>query len=302
MNFYIFYESIGISGYGSSINSNYSLPPHSLPPAPSNFISAPPNSYDTHIARPNAPHHPSLHQPHHTQPNLGHSNIPNTPHHTQSNHAIRSPPLSTHQSPVMSSNPSPIHTPHCTASMYNKSPYMRSPSSENRHSSTNHYPALFGNEVQSNENQQIKWNSAAVFTKQHEKDHNGNEKHPCTICNRVFATKRRLTNHMKKKHIMDGLGEQCKVCEKVFPPSELQKHMRTHVNPYKCSVCKKGFRYRYDLSVHERTHNDEKPHQCEICKLVFVKETDLERHMKTHAGKTLPYQCPVRIKLTFISS
>ncbi|XP_059478647.1 uncharacterized protein LOC132198568 [Neocloeon triangulifer] len=54
-----------------------------------------------------------------------------------------------------------------------------------------------------------------------------------------------------------------------------------------CTICSKGFKDKYSVNVHIRTHTGEKPFACTICGKSFRQKAHLAKHYQTHAQKTL---------------
>lgn len=55
-----------------------------------------------------------------------------------------------------------------------------------------------------------------------------------------------------------------------------------------CSICSKGFKDKYSVNVHIRTHTGEKPFACNMCGKSFRQKAHLAKHYQTHmaANKT----------------
>ena len=115
----------------------------------------------------------------------------------------------------------------------------------------------------------------------------------CTVCDRLFPTKTRLTEHIRVH-----TGEkpfECTVCDKTFrQKSFLTDHLRTHSGerPFECLVCGKSFTTKSNLSVHLRSHTGERLHECSKCDKTFARKPDLTRHFRTHTGER-PFTCDV---------
>lgn len=54
-----------------------------------------------------------------------------------------------------------------------------------------------------------------------------------------------------------------------------------------CTICSKGFKDKYSVNVHIRTHTGEKPFSCTICCKSFRQKAHLAKHYQTHAQKNL---------------
>jgi len=55
-----------------------------------------------------------------------------------------------------------------------------------------------------------------------------------------------------------------------------------------CHVCNKGFKDKYSVNVHVRTHTGEKPFSCSLCGKCFRQKAHLAKHQQTHATKQEP--------------
>ncbi|XP_069605599.1 oocyte zinc finger protein XlCOF8.4-like [Ranitomeya imitator] len=85
----------------------------------------------------------------------------------------------------------------------------------------------------------------------------------------------------------------CPECRKYFKHKcSLVVHQRTHtgVKPFSCSECGKYFSHRWSLAIHERTHTGEKPFSCSECGKCFKDKSDLIKHQRTHTGEK-PFFC-----------
>jgi uncharacterized Zn-finger protein len=53
-----------------------------------------------------------------------------------------------------------------------------------------------------------------------------------------------------------------------------------------CSICSKGFKDKYSVNVHIRTHTGEKPFACSLCGKSFRQKAHLAKHYQTHLQKS----------------
>ncbi|XP_064640969.1 uncharacterized protein LOC135495894 [Lineus longissimus] len=115
----------------------------------------------------------------------------------------------------------------------------------------------------------------------------------CDTCNHAFASKWQLTHHSKihgQKHLKctyDG-------CSLLFRSrSDMTIHLRTHTNerPFLCDTCGYRGKSRNQLTRHRRTHTGERNFSCEYCPYKALNSTHLRRHMRVHIGSK-PYKCP----------
>lgn len=63
--------------------------------------------------------------------------------------------------------------------------------------------------------------------------------------------------------------------------------------PFSCNICGKNFRVSYCLSLHKRTHSDERPYVCSFpsCDKRFKSQSVYNHHIKIHSNLK-GYQCP----------
>ena len=87
------------------------------------------------------------------------------------------------------------------------------------------------------------------------------------------------------------------VTNKISSLSKLSRkyHRRSKEEPKKesrllhyCHICNKGFKDKYSVNVHVRTHTGEKPFSCQLCGKCFRQKAHLAKHQQTHASKQSP--------------
>ena len=88
--------------------------------------------------------------------------------------------------------------------------------------------------------------------------------------------------------VQDGkLVYRCKICTRPFKQKwNLQEHVLTHTGekPHKCPTCGQAFRQKVHLRKHIFTHQEEhcRPHLCAVCGKRFITITELKSHRRKH--------------------
>ena len=112
----------------------------------------------------------------------------------------------------------------------------------------------------------------------------------CLLCCRNFKKKGYLENHLIS-HGDKKLLYKCPHCDKIIfkYKSALDKHILMHSDDrsFVCTVCKKSFKRKYNLSSHViNFHSDKKPFKCKICSKSFKTKGSLKKHFNGHSEKT----------------
>nr|XP_033787905.1 zinc finger protein 436-like isoform X2 [Geotrypetes seraphini] len=114
----------------------------------------------------------------------------------------------------------------------------------------------------------------------------GENRYPCTECNKSFRYKSRL-----KWHQFIHTGDKplaCPKCDKCFVhKSQLTRHQIIHtgVRPFTCTACNKRFQDKGHLARHQRTHTDVKPYACTECDKACSQLSHLRKHCQKVHGK-----------------
>lgn len=118
--------------------------------------------------------------------------------------------------------------------------------------------------------------------KLHENKHKNYLPFKCPKCDKGFALKCNLTNHLKFTH-SSKKNFKCDKCDKRFcRPNSLKQHVLSHskLRPFKCSLCSKAFVEHRMFLRHMKIHSDEKDYDCPLCITKCGRKDNFMRHLK----------------------
>lgn len=104
----------------------------------------------------------------------------------------------------------------------------------------------------------------------------------CTHCAQQFTKWNSLRSHLTKSHKNNQLVLNCVQCLRRFSQqNEKERHeIRCQARRYECYLCKKYVAKRIsDMLNHVRTHSGAKPFKCSVCKRCFRYKYNLKRHL-----------------------
>ena len=114
--------------------------------------------------------------------------------------------------------------------------------------------------------------------------HQKNNQSVCDTCGKIYPNLIALNEHVRVYH---GKEHPCTQCEKKFATSNLLKrHMVIHTsnNKFSCDSCTKTFTRFDNLRRHkmEGCNNESQEFSCDICHKYFSRERQLKMHIKFH--------------------
>ena len=138
------------------------------------------------------------------------------------------------------------------------------------------------------------------------------EKLACEHCGAAFSDRRRLTQHISKRHRPKATKPKatepkatkpkpepdalmCEHCGANFSSSKrLNLHIRRRHGPkeslgvHECEVCGEHLRRREEIEHHRALHVTHWPFKCDICHRRFKSRKDVARHKaRTHTDDTV---------------
>ncbi|XP_071559473.1 uncharacterized protein [Temnothorax nylanderi] len=107
----------------------------------------------------------------------------------------------------------------------------------------------------------------------------------CEICRYHLSSKEALEKHHKTVHLHDYI---CDICHKILKSKQkLRAHIISHLqSKFKCPKCPNVYKSKQYLNEHLLKHEGIpiRKYECSICKKTYGHRSQLTRHQKVHSG------------------
>jgi len=135
--------------------------------------------------------------------------------------------------------------------------------------------------------------------------------HVCRCCFGIFGNWQQLQQHKAKYGSWDSVQFpnrsrpdtvfQCDhdgCTHRCVGVRALTKHKRIHSKPFRCTLCGKSFGNKRNLTIHARSHRDDRREKCRFCGSAFCDPSTLRSHIKrAHAEvASKAFSCRVCLK------
>ena len=104
----------------------------------------------------------------------------------------------------------------------------------------------------------------------------------CKVCNKRLTSAQGIFDHIAVKHTTDEYTiYKCHLCTKKFKLKwELKRHIDLHDNRFQCKYCRKSFATNYILQQHIRLHKKgTRLYSCIKCNKKFQSQSKRDRHL-----------------------
>lgn len=146
--------------------------------------------------------------------------------------------------------------------------------------------------------------STRKYLKVHEQKHVPMEERirmECKLCHRVYTNKSAFNNHRASHRKVARVEEPsvCTICAKVYSSRKYltahMKHFHRDSCTYDCLVCRRSFKTHGNLREHQETHKSAEEREkveCDICHATLLRQC-LRKHMKYMHGEDKDWVCEV---------